>query len=609
MSRYGFAESPVRDVVTVAAEVAPALPDESLFTKTQELVVTSTHVAVHEFWLEHKGVMHDEILVQREAMLWEIKRIEEEMLSQAVMFREKSEAEMVFLREESGEIVSKLLTMEVAAWQGVKKRELELFSLQTGFTDCMGSVVRRLIEREFALAQREKSLWERRYELENWSVKLHSSMVTREMGVKDQARNAQMDIALLQQRKRNRISTSNAKGYIEVLNEDIARIAGSESFSVSGKVVPISMTNVHHTMLDEVESDDSESIKRTISGSTARSDTMTKRTSSMRSARSAGTARSNKTSTSAMPSRRGASSRSRPKSEPKKPRQLIEEVVVETTPQYSEFEGLPITLSYLEGVGGRLRGTVVTTIGADGTFTFPNVSCCPSQRVNAISTTTIILTEAGREKSKTVANEKEIQPQSDLSGNSHALRLSIPAQQHLVVEDAEVVVSIKCKTVLIRRRRLLDSHERHQEEGTASQLQSFISGTPTNAPDTVTTPERTTTTADDTELVTAVNFAATGEWNPSVMSLRGSLNFLNIERFGLFGTEVKVRLRCTTSTDDQLDILPSVDHKQQRSSSQETATSGTALSILSPAKGCYEISLFGAEGERRPSYANEGRRR
>jgi hypothetical protein len=57
-----------------------------------------------------------------------------------------------------------------------------------------------------------------------------------------------MDIALLSATQTWLRSALNAKAYIEVLNrEDIARIAGSESLSVSGRLCPFFEPNVHHS--------------------------------------------------------------------------------------------------------------------------------------------------------------------------------------------------------------------------------------------------------------------------------------------------------------------------------------------------------------------------
>eukprot|EP00744_Colponema_vietnamica_P014765 GILI01020670.1.p1 GENE.GILI01020670.1~~GILI01020670.1.p1 ORF type:complete len:1397 (+),score=253.92 GILI01020670.1:26-4192(+) len=477
---------------------------------------------VHEYWLEHKAVLQQELLWQREGMLKEIGRADVELLAQATMLRDKASLELEYLCGDSREAVDNIVKLEQTAWKAVKRRELHLFQIQTDFNETMTTLANSFVEREFEIAARENALRDRRYQIEAWAARIHGEMMVREVNIARISREAQRDTFLLDHKQREASATQlrNLRGgnfvggkgphksdsealllgSVTLDQKDIVRLIHGQSFTVSGCILPrafyrrrtavaqLSDTNLTPNSPNE-RSDSANGSPKALSG-----------TSEMAGGREA----------------------------------EYEEIQT----GISQLEGMPITITYSEGSGGRLGGTVFAIIAADGHFRFEGVTFTPALKSSTNQTT--------------------------FSGTSHSVQISVPKSIAGMVQPKQITISTKANYLLVPKRRFLAATGGEAQRLLFAEAKRIMQARADN-------PNAGPQETLNAELEKIVNFTAGGEWQPDILALKGHITFHSIEPFGLFGTEIEITLRFTSICDnkalDQPQFTANGESKKQKNRS------------------------------------------
>lgn len=482
-------------------------------TSISTLAIRSPHAAtvpVHEYWLEHKAVMQQELLWQREEMLREIGRADVELLAQTSMLREKAALELEYLRSESREAVDNIVKLEQTAWKAVKRRELHLFQLQTDFNEFLSTLANEFVEREFEIAARENALRQRRFQIEAWASRLHSEMMVREVNIARISREAQRDTLLLEHRQHKATATqlrnlrgaykiggkeSNSEipsllGSVTIEQKEFVRMAVGTPITISGRIMPRTF------------------YRRKLKNTKANNDSSKHETSD--------TNLSPNTPNVANPRPNPAATRRMDSASSDDDDDGYEEVQTDV----SQLEGIPITITYFEGNGGRLSGSVCAVIGPNGAFCFDSIIFTPN-------------------------SSPITSPQNNkiFSGSSHSFQISVPKSISGVVQPKQVLLSTKANCLLVPKRRFLSSITSAQQQIAALAQKLMV-----EAKGSAVSPNKSLSVGNvlPNELEKIINFTAGGEWQTDSLSLNGHITFHSIEPFGLFGTEIEVQLRFTT---------------------------------------------------------------
>jgi hypothetical protein len=289
------------------------------------------NLPVHEYWLEHKRAMSLELQAQRSAMLYEITSSQRSALLGIELVRSKLEEDIEAFYTEYRQILNAVNTTLEEQWRKVQVREKSLFVLQQQLNDALGLNLRAAKEHVMRNAELESSYQERKEQLEEWAQNCQDIILKREEELGATARKLDSDMsAIMVARKR-----------LQSYDREVASRPGTVARIVSEKKASPTATS-------------------TTNGS------QTPRTAALLGPSAATTAFNNTNKYTDDDVYQVPVGEAFDLTFQLELNEMPNTIDRKNQPKLADFKNLPVTLSYVEGKGGQIWGTVQTLVDETG---------------------------------------------------------------------------------------------------------------------------------------------------------------------------------------------------------------------------------------------------